>query len=89
MKRTINFTVTAFEEYNSWRTENKKIQDRIADLIEDTLRSPFEGMGKPEPLKYSLKGFWSRRITEEHRLVYEVRDDSVNIISCRDHYSRL
>jgi toxin YoeB len=89
MKRTINFTATAFEEYNSWRTENRKIQDRIADLIEDTLRNPFEGMGKPEPLKYNLKGFWSRRITEEHRLVYEVRDACINIISCRDHYSKL
>ena len=70
--RTINFTKTAFEEYKSWRNENKKIQDKIADLIDDILRHPFEGIGKPEPLKHHLKGYYSRRITEEHRLVYQV-----------------
>ena len=62
--RTINFTKTAFEEYKSWRNENKKIQDKIADLIDDILRHPFEGIGKPEPLKHHLKGYYSRRITE-------------------------
>ena len=72
--RTINFTKTAFKEYNSWRIENRKLQDRIADLIEDIIRHPYEGIGKPEPLRHRLRGFWSRRIGEEHRLVYEVTD---------------
>ena len=84
--RTISFTKTAFEEYNLWRNENRKIQDKIVDLIEDILRHPYQGLGKPEPLKHDLKGFWSRRINEEHRLVYEVTVSAVNIISCRDHY---
>ena len=87
--RTINFTETAFEEYKSWRKENKKIQDKIADLIDDILRHPFEGIGKPEPLKHHLKGYYSRRITEEHRLVYQVTENAINIISCKDHYTSL
>ena len=87
--KTINFTKTAFAEYNLWRNENRKIQDKIADLIEDILRNPFEGTGKPEPLRHHLKGFWSRRINEEHRLVYQVTENAINIISCRDHYSNL
>ena len=86
--RTINFTKTAFEEYKSWRKE-KKIQDKIADLIDDILRHPFEGIGKPEPLKHHLKGYYSRRITEEHRLVYQVTENAINIISCKDHYTSL
>jgi toxin YoeB len=64
----------------------KKLQDRIADLITDILRDPFDGIGKPEPLKHQLKGFWSRRINDEHRIVYQVTDDAINIISCKDHY---
>ncbi len=87
--RTINFTKTAFKEYNSWRNENRKLQDRISDLIEDILRHSFEGIGKPEQLKHHLKGFWSRRINEEHRLFYEVTEKAINIISCKDHYSDL
>ena len=84
--RTINFTATAFAEYNQWKRDNKKLQDRIADLIADILRDPFDGIGKPEPLKHQLKGFWSRRINDEHRLVYQVTDEAINIISCKDHY---
>lgn len=87
--RTINFTKIAFKEYNSWRNENRKLQDRITDLIEDILRHPYEGIGKPEALKQHLKGFWSRRINEEHRLIYEVTENAINIISCKDHYSNL
>ena len=68
--RTINFTPEAFDQYNEWRRENKKIQDKIADLIAVALKDPFKGLGKPEPLKHQYKGFWSRRIDEEHRLVY-------------------
>jgi toxin YoeB len=84
--KTINFTPKAFEEFNYWRSTDRKIQDKIIELIEDTLRNPFYGIGKPEPLKHHLKGFWSRRITQEHRLVYEVTETSINVISCRDHY---
>ncbi len=84
--RTISFTQKAFEEYNYWRSVDKKMQDKIIELIEDILRNPFTGVGKPEPLKHHLKGFWSRRISQEHRLVYEVTETSINIISCRDHY---
>ncbi len=84
--RTINFTKTAFKEYNSWRIENRKSQDRIADLIEDITRHLYEGIGKPEPLRHHLRGFWSRRISEEHRLGYEVTESAINIILCRDHY---
>ncbi|MBD0366512.1 MAG: Txe/YoeB family addiction module toxin [Flavisolibacter sp.] len=84
--RTISFTQKAFEEYNYWRSVDKKMQDKIIELIEDILRNPFTGVGKPEPLNHHLKGFWSRRISQEHRLVYEVTETSINIISCRDHY---
>ena len=84
--RTINFTATAFGEYNQWKRDNKKLQDRIADLITDILRDPFDGIGKPEPLKHQLKGFWSRRINDQHRIVYQVTDEAINIISCKDHY---
>ncbi|MBD0279987.1 MAG: Txe/YoeB family addiction module toxin [Flavisolibacter sp.] len=84
--RTISFTQKAFEEYNYWRSVDRKMQDKIIELIEDILRNPFTGVGKPEPLKHLLKGFWSRRISQEHRLVYEVTETSINIISCRDHY---
>jgi toxin YoeB len=86
--RTINFTPEAFAQYNQWRNDNKKMQDRIADLIEDALKNPFSGLGKPEPLKYQYKGFWSRRIDDEHRLVYEVTDTAINILSCRGHYTK-
>ena len=84
--KSINFTPKAFDEFNYWRKADKKMQDKIVELIEDTLRTPFTGIGKPEPLKHHLKGFWSRRINQEHRIVYEVTETSINIISCRDHY---
>jgi toxin YoeB len=84
--REICFTTFAFEEYNEWLFENKKIQQRVKKLITECVRTPFEGTGKPEALKHVLKGYWSRRITDEHRLVYKVSDDMITIISCRDHY---
>jgi toxin YoeB len=65
---------------------DKKIQDKIIKLIEDCRRNPFEGIGKPEPLKNQLSGNWSRRITEEHRLVYQVTETNILIISCIYHY---
>ena len=64
----------------------KKKIDRVNKLIKDTLRNPFEGIGKPEPLKRNLQGFWSRRIDEEHRLIYEYNEDRLSIVSCRYHY---
>ena len=86
--RRISFLPEAFDDYNLWRRENKKIQSRIADLIKDIGRNPFTGIGKPEPLKHYLKGLWSRRITDEHRLVYKVTDEEITIYSCRYHYEK-
>jgi toxin YoeB len=84
--REIAFSTAAFEQYNDWGTENRKIHKKIIKLIGECQRTPFEGTGKPEALKYNLKGSWSRRITDEHRLVYEVSDEMIYISSCRFHY---
>jgi toxin YoeB len=84
--RKISFTPKAFEQFNEWRSINRKMQDRIIKLIEEVQRNPFEGVGKPEPLKHNLKGFWSRRIDDEHRLVYEVTNDEITVINCMYHY---
>jgi toxin YoeB len=84
--RRIAFLPKAFEDYNHWAVQDKKIYTRIIDLIKDTARTPFSGIGKPEPLKHELKGLWSRRITDEHRLVYKVTDEEIVIFSCRFHY---
>jgi toxin YoeB len=77
----------AWEDYLHWQKEDKKILQRINELIKDTLRSPFKGIGKPEPLKGNYAGCWSRRITDEHRLVYKIREDRLHILQCRYHYS--
>ncbi|WP_159991095.1 Txe/YoeB family addiction module toxin [Pelistega ratti] len=82
----IIFSTHAWEDYLYWQTIDKQILKRINKLIKDIQGTPFEGLGKPEPLKFNLSGFWSRRITEEHRLVYEVQADSLFIIACRYHY---
>ncbi|WP_082727289.1 Txe/YoeB family addiction module toxin [Nostoc sp. NIES-3756] len=66
--------------------EDKKVFKKILDLVKDIQRDPFSGIGKPEPLKYELQGYWSRRITEEHRLVYKVEEDLLIILSCKYHY---
>ena len=84
--RKIAFLPTSFEDFNGWATEDKKIYARIVKLIKDINRSPFSGLGKPEPLKHELQGLWSRRITNEHRLVYKVTDEEIIIVSCRFHY---
>ncbi len=86
--KKISFLPKAFEHYNFWSSENKKIRSRIVELINDIGRNPFYGIGKPEPLKHELKGLWSRRITDEHRLVYKVSDDEILIYSCRFHYEK-
>ncbi|MEA5533837.1 Txe/YoeB family addiction module toxin [Crocosphaera sp. XPORK-15E] len=84
--RKITFDPEAFEQLGTWGIEDKKIFKKILTLIRDAQRNPFSGLGKPEPLKYELKGCWSRRITDEHRLVYKVEEDSLIILSCRYHY---
>ena len=84
--RRLQWDFDAWEDYISWQTYYKKILKRINHLIKDIGRNPFEGIGKPEPLKGNLSGFWSRRIDEEHRLVYVVEDNAILIISCRGHY---
>lgn len=82
----INFTKEAWEDYISWQYEDKKILKRINRLIEDIQRTPFEGIGKPEALRYSYSGAWSRRITDEHRIVYMVEKETIYFLSFRDHY---
>ena len=82
----ITFTKIAWEDYLSWQNEDKKILKKINALIKEIMRTPFEGRGKPEPLKYDLTGYWSRRIDQEHRLVYQFRQGEVLIYSCRFHY---
>ncbi len=84
--RLISFTPDAFEQFCEWRDTDKKIQNKIIKLIEDVHRNPFEGLGKPEALKHNFKGFWSRRINDEHRLVYEVTDELICIVGCKYHY---
>jgi len=69
-----------------WQKTNKKIISKINDLLKDISRNPFEGLGNPEPLKYKYKGYWSRRIDSEHRLIYRVKDDEIQIAKCRFHY---
>jgi toxin YoeB len=76
----------SWQEYEQWQSIDKKILKKINTLIKDIKREPFNGIGKPEPLKYELAGCWSRRITDEHRLVYMVEEDSISIISCKYHY---
>lgn len=73
--RKILFTPIAFEQYNGWQIDNKQIFKRLNKLIVETAKTPFDGMGKPEALKYEYAGYWSRRITDEHRLVYKVEKD--------------
>ncbi len=84
--RRIAFLPQAFDDYNDWAIEDKKIQTKIAELIKDIQRDMFRGKGKPEPLKHQLQGLWSRRITEEHRLVYKVTVEEIIIVSCKFHY---
>ncbi len=76
----------SWEDYISWHSDNKRILKKINTLIKDIKRHPFEGIGKPEPLKHELAGCWSRRINSEHRLVYEIADGNLYIVSCRYHY---
>jgi toxin YoeB len=80
------FSDHAWDDYLYWQKTDKTILRRINILIEETKRSPFEGIGKPEPLKHALSGYWSRRITDVHRFVYKVTEDAINIAQLRYHY---
>lgn len=82
----IRFSDHAWEDYLFWQTHGKAMLKRINALIKDIQRTPFEGIGKPEPLKHSLTGFWSRRIDGEHRFVYTLQDGDLLIAQCRYHY---
>jgi toxin YoeB len=84
--RKLVWTKSSWSDYLYWQGQDKKTLKRVNKLIEEVLRSPFEGMGKPEPLKENLAGFWSRRIDDTHRLVYAVEDEYLTIIACRYHY---
>ena len=86
MPSRVVWTLAAWEDYLYWQTQDRKTLRRINMLIQDTLRSPFSGIGKPEPLKENLGGFWSRRIDDTHRLVYTVQGKDLAIIACRYHY---
>lgn len=86
MSRLLAWTDQAWEDYLYWQTQDKKTLKRINKLIEDTKRTPFYGIGKPEPLKENLAGFWSRRIDETNRLIYSIDNEDITIIACRYHY---
>ena len=82
----IKFSDIAWSQYVFWQGQDRKTLKRINDLLKDIQRDPFNGVGKPEPLKHQLAGFWSRRIDETHRLVYAIEGDTVLVALCRDHY---
>jgi toxin YoeB len=83
---TIQFSAHGWEDYVSWQQTDKKIVRKINELIKECTRTPFEGLGKPEPLKHRLAGYWSRRITDEHRLVYRVDGTTLTMIQARYNY---
>ena len=82
----LSFSDDAWDDYLYWQQNDKKILKKINRLIKEIQREPFDGIGEPEPLKYNWSGYWSRRITIEHRLVYKVSDDNLMIAQCRYHY---
>lgn len=82
----LSWDIDAWDDYLYWQRTDKNILKRINELIKECLRTPFEGKGKPESLKANLSGYWSRRITDEHRLVYQVLNDRIHILQCRFHY---
>ncbi|HWR33997.1 MAG TPA: Txe/YoeB family addiction module toxin [Chitinophagaceae bacterium] len=84
--RNVAFTPVSFKEYNEWFETNRQMTDRIKTLIREIDREPFKGIGKPEPLKGNWSGYWSRRIDQEHRLVYKVTESQIIIVKCKGHY---
>jgi len=85
-QRNLVFTAEAWADYVYWAGQDKKTTQKINRLINDCLRNPFEGIGKPEPLKENYAGFWSRRIDEKHRFVYTVSENEIAVAGCRFHY---
>jgi len=81
------FVDESWEDYLYWQQTNKKYVKKINKLLKDISRQPFTGIGKPEPLKFQYAGYWSRRIDGEHRLIYKVKDDEIQIVKCRFHYT--
>ena len=86
MNKKLSFRDKGFDDYIYWQTQDRKTLKRINQLIQDIDRNGHSGMGKPEALKYNRQGWWSRRIDDEHRLVYRIEDDEILIASCRFHY---
>lgn len=84
--RALEFDLAALEDLAWWVNQDRKKALRLLRLIEETVKEPFGGIGKPEPLKYELAGCWSKRIDEEHRLIYQVTDDKIRVLACRYHY---
>ena len=82
----IKFADQAWEDYLNWQAKNRTVLKRINLLLREIRRAPFEGIGKPEPLRHQLAGFWSRRIDDEHRLIYAVQEDCILVAQCRYHY---
>lgn len=86
MPSRLTFTAAAWQDYVYWETQDRKTLRRVNALLDDTMRHPFTGVGKPEALRENLRGFWSRRIDDTHRLVYAVKDQDLVVIACRYHY---
>jgi toxin YoeB len=86
--RTTFANETSFNDYYDWTVQDKKIAKKIMTLIKDIKHNPYAGLGKPEPLKHGLSGYWSREITKEHRLVYRVDGETIEILSCKYHYKK-
>ena len=80
------FSERAWDDYLHWQAQDEKIHERLNTLIRETSRTPFTGIGKPEPLRGDLSGWWSRRIAQEHRLVYRAQEGVLQIVQCRYHY---
>ena len=85
---TLLFSPQAWEDYLYWQQADKRLVRRINDLLKDIVRSPYDGIGKPEPLRHALAGFWSRRITDEHRLVYRIKGQNLEVVQLRYHYEK-
>lgn len=85
--RNTNFSPLALEELQEWIKTAPKLAGKITELLAECARTPFEGKGKPEPLKGDYRGYWSRRINDEHRLIYKIDDDFVYVIACKGHYT--
>ncbi|HYV90151.1 MAG TPA: Txe/YoeB family addiction module toxin [Chitinophagales bacterium] len=84
--RAVLLTQVALDDLNSFKTGNQKLVFKVLELISDIQKTPFEGIGKPEPLKHQYSGCWSRRINDEHRLVYKITNEVIEVLRCRDHY---